>query len=568
MGTARPAAAADPTAGAGSAAAAPANAKAATPRAAAAGAADADADAGGGAPAPAPAAGVPVPPRQGGHNSTPPAATTAPSTTPAASLAAAAAASPPPPATFAEAGVCAELVDACTRLNFTKPTPIQAEALPLALAGRDVIGLAQTGSGKTAAFTLPILQALLDAGPAAGTPYAVVMAPTRELAVQIAHVFVALGGDLGVRVVTLTGGEDMMEQAVALAKRPHVVVATPGRLVDHLEHTKGFSMRSVRFLVLDEADRLLNMDFEAEIDAVLSVLPRERRTFLFSATMTSQVRKLQRACLVKPAKVSVSDKYGTVATLVQSFAFMPAKHKDCYLAYILHSLGGKTAIVFVDTQATAGRLALMLRALGYAATAIHGGLAQSARLEALGKFKAGERAVLVATDVASRGLDIPSVDAVINFDVPSYGKDYIHRVGRTARAGRSGLAVSLVSQYDVENFQRVEGLIGKKLPKYDADEATVLLLAERVAEAQRYAAAELREAEEARRERASRGGGGRGGGRGGGAAKGINKRRGAYAADADVAALDGERVKGVLSGMEGARGRGGRAGDKAKKRRY
>lgn len=566
MGTARAAAAAEPVAGVELTAAAPANVKAAKPQAAAAGAACADAHVVGGAPAAAPAVRVPVPPRPGGHEPPPPpspAATATPST-PVAEAAAAA----PPPATFAEAGVCAELVDACTRLNFTKPTPIQAEALPLALAGRDVIGLAQTGSGKTAAFTLPILQALLDAGPAAGTPYAVVMAPTRELAVQIAHVFVALGGDLGARVVTLTGGEDMMEQAVALAKRPHVVVATPGRLVDHLEHTKGFSMRSVRFLVLDEADRLLNMDFEAEIDAVLSVLPRERRTFLFSATMTSQVRKLQRACLVKPAKVSVSDKYGTVSTLVQSFAFMPAKHKDCYLAYILHSLGGKTAIVFVDTQATAGRLALMLRALGYAATAIHGGLAQSARLEALGKFKAGERAVLVATDVASRGLDIPSVDAVINFDVPSYGKDYIHRVGRTARAGRSGLAVSLVSQYDVENFQRVEGLIGKKLPKYDADEATVLLLAERVAEAQRYAAAELREAEEARRERASRGGGGRGGGRGRGATKGINKRRGAYAADADVAALDGERVKGVLSGMEGGRGRGGRAGDKAKKRRY
>ncbi|GAB0497853.1 hypothetical protein MMPV_009190 [Pyropia vietnamensis] len=551
MGTAGPAAVARPVAGMGLAGSTPADVKASSSTA------DAGVRADGGAPSAARSARHAVSPRREGHKPSPPGAATMPSTS-AATLA------PSPPATFAEAGVCTELVDACTRLNFTKPTPIQAEALPLALAGRDVIGLAQTGSGKTVAFTLPVLQGLLDAGSAAGTPYAVVMAPTRELAVQIAQVFVALGGDLGARVVTLTGGQDMMEQAVALAKRPHVVVATPGRLVDHLEHTKGFSMRSVRFLVLDEADRLLNMDFEAEIDAVLSVLPRERRTFLFSATMTSQVRKLQRACLVKPAKVSVSDKYGTVATLVQSYAFMPAKHKDCYLAYILHSLGGKTAIVFVDTQATAGRLVLMLRALGYAAIAIHGGLAQSARLEALGKFKAGDRAVLVATDVASRGLDIPSVDAVINFDVPSYGKDYIHRVGRTARAGRSGLAVSLVSQYDVENFQRVEGLIGKKLPKYDAEEATVLLLAERVAEAQRYAAAELREAEEARRERASRGGGGRGGG----GPKGINKRRGAYAADADVAALDGERVQGVLSGMERGRGKGGRARDKAKKRRY
>ncbi|OSX68358.1 hypothetical protein BU14_2943s0001, partial [Porphyra umbilicalis] len=408
----------------------------------------------------------------------------------AAAAAAAAAAGEAPAQTLPPPPPPPELVDAVTALGYTKPTPIQAEALPLSLAGRDVIGLAQTGSGKTAAFALPVLQSLLDAGPSAGAPYAVVIAPTRELAVQIADVFVALGADLGARVVTLTGGVEMMEQAVALARRPHVVVATPGRLVDHLEHTKGFSMAAVRFLVLDEADRLLNMDFEAELDAVLSVLPRDRQTLLFSATMTEQVGKLQRACLVNPAKVAVSDKYSTVATLVQSYAFMPAKHKDTYLAYILHALGGKTAIVFVDTQHTAARLALVLGSLGYGAAEIHGGLSQPARLAALAKFKAGDRSVLVATDVASRGLDIPSVDAVLNYDVPSYGKDYIHRVGRTARAGRSGLAVTLVSQYDVGNYQRVEALIGKRLPAYEAEEATVLLLAERVAEASRHAAAE------------------------------------------------------------------------------
>lgn len=238
-----------------------------------------------------------------------------------------------------------------------------------------------------------------------------------------------------------------MAQAVALAKRPHVIVATPGRLVDHPEHTKSFSLRAAQFLVLDEADRLLTMDFEKELAKVVASLPRERRSFLFSATMTSKVHKLQRASLADPVRVSVASKYSTVDSLVQHYLFIPCKYKDVYLVFLLSEFAGNSAIVFVDTQRHAQRITIMLRALGMAAVCIHGGMQQPKRLAALSKFKSGERATLVATDVASRGLDIPRVDMVVNYDIPNHGKDYVHRVGRTARAGRAGRALNLVSQY-------------------------------------------------------------------------------------------------------------------------
>lgn len=400
--------------------------------------------------------------------------------------------------TFASLGVCEELCDACSKMGYKSPTAIQEQAIPLALEGRDIIGLAQTGSGKTAAFAIPILQALLNEsnGSASGavpSPFALVIAPTRELVFQIKEQFEALGNGIAARCIAIAGGVDSMAQAVALAKRPHIIVATPGRLIDHLENTKGFSLRSVKHLVLDEADRILTMDFEKELDAVIEALPFERRSHLFSATMTSKVRKLQRASLRDPAKVEVSDKYATVDTLVQHYLFIPEKHKDCYLTYLLNEFAGNSSIVFVDTQRHTQRLALMLRALGFPAICIHGGMSQPKRLSALTKFKAGERTILLATDVASRGLDIPRVDLVINFDIPNNGKDYVHRVGRTARAGRAGRALNLVSQYDLHNYREVEELIGKKLEAYPCEEATVLLMLERVGEAQRIAAAEMRE---------------------------------------------------------------------------
>jgi ATP-dependent RNA helicase DDX47/RRP3 len=393
-------------------------------------------------------------------------------------------------ATFASLGVVPILCEAIAACGWAKPTNIQRMSIPESLSGRDVVGLAETGSGKTGAFAIPILQALL-ANPA--RLFAVVLAPTRELAFQINEVFEALGSSISLHSVCIVGGIDLMTQAIALAKKPHVIVATPGRLVDHLQNTKGFSLRSLKFLVMDEADRMLSMDFEEEINKILSCLPTDRRTMLFSATMTSKVVKLQKASLVNPVKIEINTKFQTPKQLIQQYVFIPAKWKDVYLAYTLDEFKGQSVIIFVATCNNAQRITLMLRNLGFHASCLHGQLSQAKRLGALNKFKAGQRNILVATDVASRGLDIPAVDLVLNVDIPGNGKDYVHRVGRTARAGKAGRSIAYVTQYDVEAYQRLEALLNQKLPEYPADEETVLVLLERVSEAQRLAAREMRE---------------------------------------------------------------------------
>uniref|UniRef100_A0A8I6A8V5 RNA helicase n=1 Tax=Rattus norvegicus TaxID=10116 RepID=A0A8I6A8V5_RAT len=368
--------------------------------------------------------------------------------------------------TFKDLGVTDVLCEACDQLGWAKPTKIQIEAIPLALQGRDIIGLAETGSGKTGAFALPILNALLE------TPqrlFALVLTPTRELAFQISEQFEALGSSIGVQCAVIVGGIDSMSQSLALAKKPHIVIATPGRLIDHLENTKGFNLRALKYLVMDEADRILNMDFETE------------------------VQKLQRAALKNPVKCAVSSKYQTVEKLQQYYLFIPSKFKDTYLVYILNELAGNSFMIFCSTCNNTQRTALLLRNLGFTAIPLHGQMSQSKRLGSLNKFKAKARSILLATDVASRGLDIPHVDVVVNFDIPTHSKDYIHRVGRTARAGRSGKAITFVTQYDVELFQRIEHLIGKKLPVFPTQDEEVMMLTERVSEAQRFARMELRE---------------------------------------------------------------------------
>ncbi|XP_035036251.2 probable ATP-dependent RNA helicase DDX47 [Hippoglossus stenolepis] len=454
-----------------------------------------------------------------------------------------------PVKSFKELGVTEVLCEACDQLGWKVPTKIQVEAIPVALQGKDVIGLAETGSGKTGAFAIPILQSLLNSPQRLHT---LVLTPTRELAFQIAEQFEALGSSIGVKCAVIVGGIDMMSQSMVLAKKPHIVIATPGRLIDHMENTKGFSLRALRFLVMDEADRILNMDFETEVDKILKVIPRDRRTFLFSATMTKKVQKLQRAALKDPVKCSVSTKYSTVEKLQQYYIFIPSKYKDCYLVSILNELAGNSFMIFCSTCNNAQRVALLLRNLGITAIPLHGQMSQNKRLGALNKFKSKSRSVLLATDVASRGLDIPHVDCVINYDIPTHSKDYIHRVGRTARAGRSGKSITFVTQYDVELFQRIETLIGKKLPAFPTQEDEVMMLVERVSEAQRFARLEMKEQGE-KRKRPHRGdgdeddteqasgvrkkvrggagasggmGGGGGGGRGGGARERGGKNRG------------------------------------------
>ncbi|KEQ66078.1 putative ATP-dependent rRNA helicase rrp3 [Aureobasidium melanogenum CBS 110374] len=422
------------------------------------------------------------------------------------------------PKSFRDLGIIDALAESCEAMNFTKPTPIQAESIPLALQGRDIIGLAETGSGKTAAFALPILQALME------TPsslFGLVLAPTRELAYQISKQFEALGSLIGVKCAVIVGGMDMVPQAIALGKKPHIIVATPGRLLDHLENTKGFSLRTLKYLVMDEADRLLDLDFGPILDKILKVIPKERRTYLFSATMSSKVESLQRASLSNPMKVSISSSsYQTVSTLIQSYLFIPHKFKDIYLVYILNEFAGQSTVLFTRTVNETQRLAYLLRALGFGAIPLHGQLSQSARLGALSKFRAGSRDILVATDVAARGLDIPSVDLVLNFDLPPDSKTYVHRVGRTARAGKAGRAVSFVTQYDVEVYQRIEKALAKKLPEHDAPRDQVMVFAEKVSEAQRVAVREMKDLHEKAKS------GGRGGPRGKGKRDAMDRDEG------------------------------------------
>ncbi|TVU19381.1 hypothetical protein EJB05_35526 [Eragrostis curvula] len=392
--------------------------------------------------------------------------------------------------TFAELDLCPELVAACDAMKWTKPTKIQEEAIPYALQGRDLIALAQTGSGKTAAFALPIMQALLEHR----MPFfACVLSPTRELAIQIADQFQDLGKGIGVVCSVLVGGVDRMQQVISLTKRPHIVVGTPGRLLDHLRDTKGFSLNKIKYLVIDEADKLLNDEFETSLDDILQIIPKERKTFLFSATMTKKVEKLQRACLRNPVMVKVGSKYSTVDTLKQEFYFVPAKHKDCYLVHVLSKMPDKMIMIFVRTCESTRLLALMLRNLGFNAISISGQMSQDKRLGALNRFKGKECKIVVCTDVASRGLDIQGVDLVINYDFPLNSKDYVHRVGRTARAGESGRAISLVNQYEAPWFKLVEGQLGKVICPCVADKDEIEIHENSVANSKSIALRSLKE---------------------------------------------------------------------------
>lgn len=392
-------------------------------------------------------------------------------------------------ASFSDFKLVPELLEACQRLKYQNPTPIQKEAIPWALQGKDIIGLAQTGSGKTAAFAIPILQSLWEIQ----TPYfACVLAPTRELAFQIKDTFDALGTGMGCRSVCLIGGVDSMTQARDLMRKPHIIVATPGRLLEHLQKTKGFSLRLLKFLVMDEADRLLELEFADALDKILEIVPKQRTTYLFSATMTSKIDKLQRASLSDPIKCTVNEKYSTVDGLIQTMMLVPDGSKNTYLIYLLNRFIGKTTIIFTRTIAHCQRTAFLGKILGFPIVPLHGQLSQSKRLGALNKFKSGDKSILVATDVAARGLDIPSVDLVINYDMPTDSKTYIHRVGRTARAGKSGKSISLVTQYEIEMLVRTEEAIGKKLVKEVPDRQEIAQLVNTVDKAQGKAIQEFK----------------------------------------------------------------------------
>ncbi len=413
------------------------------------------------------------------------------------------------PRSFAALGLSPWLARACAALGMAEPTPVQAACIPAIIAGRDVVGVAQTGSGKTAAFALPILHAL------APDPYgvfALVLTPTRELAGQLAEQFAALGAGAALRAAVVVGGLDMAAQARALARRPHVVVATPGRLAGLLaaEPALGAGFRRAAFLVLDEADRLLDPTFEPELAAILPLLPARRQTLLFTATMTRALGALQAAALRDAFYFEAAVGLAVPAGLRQEYLLVPAKVKEVYLVHLLRGLAaagpGRSAVVFAATRRRCALLAALLAELGLPAAALHAGLPQRARAAALARFRAGAPPVLLATDVAARGLDIPSVDLVINYDLPALARDYVHRVGRAARAGRPGRALTLVSQHDAELLRRVEALVGGEMGAAEVDEAEALKGITAVYAARRAAA--LRVADDEARAAGARGGGG------------------------------------------------------------
>ncbi|ODV97659.1 hypothetical protein PACTADRAFT_78117 [Pachysolen tannophilus NRRL Y-2460] len=380
------------------------------------------------------------------------------------------------PKSFRDIGLPSWLVENLNSLNITQPSLIQENTIPPILKGNDVIGGAKTGSGKTIAFAAPILSKWSE------DPfgiYGLVLTPTRELALQIAEQFLALGATMNIRVSVIVGGEDIVKQAIELEKTPHFVIATPGRLADHILNSGEDTiagLRRVKFLVLDEADRLLSNSFSSDLDKIFKILPRSenRQTLLYTATVTDAVRELKKNDNTKKPglfiyEVETVDKVAIPSTLSISYIFIPSYVKESYIHSILKLPENldKTAIVFVNRTHTAEVLRRTLRNLEIRVTSLHSEMPQSERTNSLHRFKASAAKVLIATDVASRGLDIPQVELVINYDIPQDPDDFIHRVGRTARAGKKGESISVVTEKDVERVLAIENRINKKMDKYD-----------------------------------------------------------------------------------------------------
>ncbi|EEH39887.1 ATP-dependent RNA helicase DBP8 [Paracoccidioides lutzii Pb01] len=387
---------------------------------------------------------------------------------------------------FATLGLAPWLVGSLSAMAIKRPTAIQKACIPEILKGRDCIGGSRTGSGKTVAFAAPILQKWSE------DPlgiFAVVLTPTRELALQIFEQIKAISAPQSLKPILITGGTEMRPQAIALSQRPHVVIATPGRLADHINSSGRDTicgLNRARFVVLDEADRLLESgpgSMLPDLETCLSALPPStaRQTLLFTATVTPEVRALK--SMPRPAskppifvtEISTENQATIPRTLKQSYLLVPLTHREAFLHVLLSTEGNssKAAIIFCNRTKTADLLERMLRRLGHRATSLHSLLPQSERTANLSRFRASAAPILVATDVAARGLDIPSVSLVINFDVPRNPDDYVHRVGRTARAGREGEAVTLVGQRDVQLVLAIEDRVGRKMEEWKEEGVSI-----------------------------------------------------------------------------------------------
>jgi superfamily II DNA/RNA helicase len=353
---------------------------------------------------------------------------------------------------FSDIGVSPDILKILDKLSLTSPTPIQKQAIPVALKGTDIVGIAQTGTGKTFAFGIPIIQKLLSS-----SGQALVLVPTRELALQVNESIRKLADRLNISTIVLIGGENISRQFFELKRRPRLIIATPGRLIDHLKR-KSIKLDQIKTLVLDEADMMLDMGFLPQIEEILRSVPKERQTMLFSATMPVLIANLATKYLKLPIRIEVAPQGTIVKNVTQEMIVLEAKDKMKYLEKIIKENEG-SILIFVRTRYGVKNIARKLISNGHKATEIHSDLSQGQRKRALDSFKSGRSRIMVATDVAARGLDVKGIELVINYDLPDSSSDYVHRIGRTARAGKKGKAISLATPGQLKNIKAIEALI-------------------------------------------------------------------------------------------------------------
>jgi ATP-dependent RNA helicase RhlE len=365
---------------------------------------------------------------------------------------------------FESLGLMPELTRALIERGYSEPTPVQTRVIPEILAGRDILAGAQTGTGKTAGFTLPILQILQGNAHASKAPRALVLVPTRELAAQVNESVRAYGKHLRLRTQVIFGGVGINPQIDALRRGTDILVATPGRLLDHAQQGT-LDLSRIQILVLDEADRMLDMGFIADIRRVIKLLPKQRQNLMFSATYSDDIRRLAQSLLRQPIEIEVARRNAAVDTVEQRAYLVPKDQKRSLLAHLIHDGDWSQVLVFTRTKHGANRLTKQLQDDGIQAAAIHGNKSQSARTQALAGFKNFDVRALVATEVASRGLDIKELPHVVNYELPNVPEDYVHRIGRTGRAGATGIAVSLVAPDEIGLLKDIEKVLRKPIPQ-------------------------------------------------------------------------------------------------------
>ncbi len=362
------------------------------------------------------------------------------------------------PSSFYGLGIAPSILAVLDKLALTVPTPIQEQAIPQAMEGRDIMGIAQTGTGKTFAFGIPLIQSLLKSD----RHRALVLLPTRELAEQVDESFRKIGGPLGIKTAVLIGGESIGKQLQALRRSPRIILATPGRLLDHLSQ-RTVTLSDMKLVVLDEADRMLDMGFAPQLKRILAVLPSERQTLLFSATMPENIVAMARAYLKLPLRVEIARSGTAAKDVTQELFFVTQPEKLLLLQKVLQEYRG-SVLVFSRTKFAAKKIALHLRELGHAAMEFHSNRSLNQRREALDGFKKGKYRVLVATDIAARGIDVSNIELVVNYDLPTVAEDYVHRIGRTGRAGGVGHAISFARPDEKRDVQGIERLMRVSLP--------------------------------------------------------------------------------------------------------